>query len=163
MQKENLRMRTRSIVAGLATLVASAAVAAEPGPFVGEWHWNGTASVGAPGEPKPRDVVLSITSADAAHVAWRLTMTDETGERHEQSFNGTGDGKPVAVSGNTTGSMAAFTVTPTALQSVYTYPDGATDRSTCALSADQKTMTCHGVESDGKGHTAPYTDVYDRK
>jgi hypothetical protein len=156
-------MRTGSIVVGLAALVASAAVAAEPAPFVGEWHWNGAASVGAPGEQKPRDVVLSITSADAAHVAWRLTMIDENGQRHEQSFSGTGDGKSVAVTGNATGSMAAFTVTPTALQAVYTYPDGAADRSTCALSADRKTMTCHGVESDGKGHTAPYTDVYDRK
>ncbi len=159
-------MRNRSIAAGMVILgvgAAASVAAAEPSPFVGEWHWNKTASISAPGEPPPREVVLTITSADAAHVTWRLTMIDEKGERHVQSFSGTGDGKSAPVAGTSDGSMGAFTVTATLLDSVYTYPGGASDRSSCSVSADRKTMTCRGIESDGKGHFAAYVDVYDRK
>jgi hypothetical protein len=158
-------MRTRSIVAGLVIMVAGAAAsaAAEQTPFVGEWHWNGAESVSVPGEPLPREVVLDITGADAAHVVWTLTIVDEKGERHMQSFSGAGDGRPAPVTGSTDGSQGAFTVTPTTLGIVYTYRGGASDRSSCTLSADRRKMTCRGTENDGKGHSASYVDVYDRK
>jgi hypothetical protein len=80
-----------------------------------------------------------------------------------QSFNGTGDGKPVPVTGSPDASTGAFTVTAATLDSVYTNRDGSTDRASCSLSADRKKMTCRGTESDGKGHSASYVDVYDRK
>lgn len=157
-------MKHRWIIAGvLAPLAfAATALAAGPAPFVGEWHWDKARSLSPPGEPQPRQVVLTITRADPTRVAWRLAMTGDNGEQHQQSFNGTGDGKPVAVAGSGAGATAAFIVTQTTLDSVYTYPDGATDKSSCSLSADGRTMTCRGTENDGKGHTAPYTDVYDR-
>ncbi|HZB91054.1 MAG TPA: hypothetical protein VE397_06410 [Stellaceae bacterium] len=157
-------MKHRWIIAGVVAplAVAATAFAAGPAPFVGEWHWDKARSVSPPGEPQPRAVVLTITSADAAHVAWRLAMTGDNGEQHQQSFNGTGDGKPVAVAGSTGGATAAFIVTATTLDSIYSYPDGASDKSSCALSADARTMTCHGTENDGKGHAAAYADVYDR-
>jgi hypothetical protein len=156
-------MRLCLTIAALSMLVAGAAVAAEPSPFIGAWHWNPSASVEVPGEPQPRDVVLDITRADPAGVAWRLTILDEKGEREVQSFNGPGDGKPVAVEGRSDGSTGAFTVTASEMDSVYAYPGGATDRSRCALSPDRKRMTCRGTESDGKGHAANYVDVYDRQ
>lgn len=158
-------MRLRSIVAGLLIAAAgvAAAAAAEPTPFVGEWHWNGAESANVPGEPLPREVVLDITSADAAHVVWTLTIVDEKGEPHRQSFSGPGDGKPAPVTGSTDGSEGAFTVTPATLDIVYTYRGGASDRSSCTLSADRRKMTCRGTENDGKGHAAGYVDVYDRK
>jgi opacity protein-like surface antigen len=158
-------MRNRLIAVVLLTLSAPAAVAAaaEPSPFVGEWHWNKAASTGAPGEPQPREMVLAITSADTARVAWTLTTTEGNGERHVQSFDGPGDGKPVPIPRSTDGSTGAFTVTATTLDSVYADRDGDTDRASCALSADRRQMTCRGSESDGKGRSAAYVDVYDRK
>lgn len=156
-------MSIRSIV-GLSTLAACAALAAaaaEPSPFVAEWHWNKAASTSVPGEPLPREVVLNITSADAAHVEWTLTTIDEKGARDVQSFSGTGDGKPGA--GSPDGSTRAFTVTATTLDSVDQYADGGADRASCSLSADRKKLTCRGTESDGKGHSVSYVDVYDRK
>lgn len=159
-------MRNRPIVAAILTLTTCASVAvpaAEPGPFVGEWHWNKAESTSAAGEAPPREMVLNITSADPAHVVWSLTVVDEKGERHQQSFSGAGDGKPVPVPGSTDGSTTAFTVTTTKLESASASADGSTDRSSCSLSADRKKMTCRGTESDGKGHSGTYVDVYDRK
>jgi len=154
-------MRIRSLAAGLLTLAASAAMAADPSPFVGEWHWNKTASTSVPGEPLPREVVLNIASADRAHVQWTLTTVDDKGASDVQSFTGTGDGKPIT--GSPDGATRAFTVTPATLDSVYRYPDGGSDSASCSLSADRKKLTCRGSESDGKGHSATYVDVYDRK
>jgi hypothetical protein len=159
-------MRNSAGVAGMMTLVgfaAMAAVAAEPSPFVGEWHWNQAASTSVPGEPLPREVVLKVSSADTAHVAWTLITVDAKGGRHVQPFNGSGDGKPVPVVDATDGATDAFTVTASTFDSVYADRDGATDRSSCTLSADHKLMTCRGTESDGKGHSVDYVDVYDRK
>ena len=156
-------MSTRSFV-GLSTLAACAAIAAaaaEPTPFVGEWHWNKAASTSVPGDPLPREVVLTITSADAAHVEWTLTTIDEKGARNVESFSGTGDGKPTT--GSPDGSTRAFTVTAATLDSVYQYADGGADRASCSLSTDRKKLTCRGSESDGKGHSVSYVDVYDRK
>jgi hypothetical protein len=46
--------------------------------------------------------------------------------------------------------------------SSYSNPDGSSERALCSLSGDGKTMTCHGTENDGKGHTLDYTDIYER-
>jgi hypothetical protein len=157
-------MRSRSIVLGLvAATAATAALAAGPSPFIGEWHWNRATSQTPAGEPQPQQVVIDITRADAAQVLWRLTIVDENGQSHVQSFTGSGDGKPVAVEGRSDGSTGAFTVTASTLDSVYTYPDGASDRSSCSVSADRRTMTCRGTENDGQGHSATYVDVYQRQ
>jgi hypothetical protein len=163
MMAEEDPMRSRALAALLLAVSVGVAAAAGQSPFVGTWHWNRTASKSPPGEPLPRDVVLDITNADARQVDWRLTIVDPDGERGVQSFKGSGGGKPVAVQGRDDGSTGAFTVTATTLVSLYTYPKGATDRASCTLSADGKRMTCQGVENDGKGHTARYTDVYDRE
>jgi hypothetical protein len=155
-------MRSRALAGLLLAVSAGVAAAAGGSPFVGSWHWNRAASESPPGEPQPNAVVLNITHADTRRVDWRLTIT-ENGQHAVQSFTGSGDGKPVAVEGRSDGSTGAFTVTATTLDSLYAYPDGASDRASCTVSPDGKRMTCRGVENDGKGHTAAYTDVYDRK
>ena len=153
--------RYRLIPAAIIAAVASMAMAADNGGFIGRWHWNKALSTAAPGEPLPKDVVLTITSATPAKVEWSLTRVDGDGSQHVESFSGTGKGQPAAITGGD-GSMAAFTVTEHAMGSSYTNPDGSSERALCSLSADGKTMTCHGTESDGKGHSLDYTDVYER-
>jgi hypothetical protein len=157
----------RLLTAGALALALAAAAplafgADAPG-WVGRWHWNASESTATPGEVPPRDVLLVIESVSPAHVQWNLTIIDSAGGRHEQSFNGSGDGKPAAVAGAPPGTTGAITVTATAYEAVYTNTDGSSDRSTCSLSADGKKMTCRGTDSDGKGHSVPYTDVYDRQ
>jgi hypothetical protein len=95
-------------------------------------------------------------------VQWNLTGTDAKGERHAQSYSGTGDGKPGPVSGAPDGTMAAFTVTATSMTAVYTNRDGGTEHTTCTVAADRKKMICQGTDSDGKGHSSSFRDVYDR-
>jgi len=158
-------MQCRMIAAALALAAAGASFGARadsPG-LVGRWHWNPSQSSSVPGEAPPRDVLLVIESASAAHMQWQLTIVDPNGGRHVQSFSGSGDGKPAAVSGAPPGSTGALTVSATSYEAVYANADGSSDRSTCSLSADGKKLTCRGTDSDGKGHSAPYTDVYDRQ
>ena len=96
LQKEGCLMRNRPIVAGILILTTCASVtaAAEPGPFVAEWHWNKAESTSAAGEAMPREMVLNITSADPAHVVWTLTAVDDKGVRRVQSFTGAGSRSP---------------------------------------------------------------------
>jgi hypothetical protein len=160
-------MQSRRIAAALAlaALGVGAAQAADTAPpLVGRWHWNAAQSTpSAPGEPVPRDVLLVIESAEAAHMRWTLTLTDVGGTPHTKSFNGSGDAKRIAVQGAAPGTTAAFTVTPLSFDADYKSPDGGSDRSSCALSADRRTLTCNGTETDGQGHPTPYVDVYDRQ
>jgi hypothetical protein len=157
-------MPNRLIAAVLALAVVGAATAARADSplFVGKWHWNPTESTTAPGDPLPRDVVLNIIGADKAHVQWSVTTIDNKGAQTVKSFAGTGDGKPGPIAGDP-GTTGAFTLAGTTMESVYTSADGGVDRSTCSVSSDRKKMTCRGTESDGKGHSANYTDVYDRQ
>jgi len=150
--------------AAAALLLSTAALAADDGAgaFAGEWRWNKTESSVIPGEPVPREVVLRIASATPARVQWTLTRTDADGSEHTESFSGSGNGQAGTVTGapDTTG---AFTVTATTLEANYASKDGSTDRTSCTLSADRKKMTCRGTESDGKGHSMNYVDIYDRR
>lgn len=148
--------------AAVALSFSTAALAADEGAFAGEWHWNKAESSVIPGEPLPREVVLRIASATPARVQWTLTRTDADGSQHTESFSGSGGGQagPVTGAPDTTG---AFTVTASTLEASYQSKDGNTDRTSCTLSADRKKMTCRGTESDGKGHSMNYVDVYDRR
>jgi hypothetical protein len=147
----------------VACAAAGAAAYADAGPFVGEWHWNQAESQTPPGETPPKDIVLKIASADVAHVQWTVTATDASGQQHVDSISATGDGKTSQITGSPPGTTRAFTVTPTSLQDVFIGPDGSSDRATCTVSPDRKKLTCRGVESDGKGHSANYVDVFDRR
>lgn len=158
-------MQCRMIAGALALAAIGLSVAAhadQPG-LAGRWHWSPSQSSSVPGEAPPRDVLLVIQSASPAHIQWELTIIDPKGGRHVQSFSGGGDGKPAAVTGAPPGTTGALTVSATSYEAVYSNPDGSSDRSTCSLSADGKKLTCRGTDNDGKGHSAPYTDVYDRQ
>jgi hypothetical protein len=158
-------MRRSRIAIGLALAVLAAPLAAhaQSSGWVGRWHWNAALSTKTPGEEPPRDILLVIQSASPAHVQWSLTIVDPAGGQHQQSFSGGGDGKPAPVTGAPPGTTGALTVTATRFDAVYANPDGSSDRSNCTLSADQRKLTCAGTDSDGKGHSMPYTDVYDRQ
>jgi hypothetical protein len=159
MSRRLITLALAGLVAGLGTLPA---LAADASPWVGRWHWNEAESSKTPGEAPPREIVLVIQSASPAHVQWTLTITDPSGGQHQQAFNGSGDGKPAPVAGAPAGTTGTLTVTATRFDGVYANPDGSSDRSSCTLSADARKMTCRGTDSDGKGHSMPYTDVYDR-
>jgi hypothetical protein len=158
-------MQRRMAAAALAVIAIGTcpAMSADSPPLVGRWHWNVSQSSATPGEPAPRVVLLVIDAAEPAHVRWTLTLTDAAGGQHTKSFNGSGDGKRVAVSGAMPGTTAAFTVTPNTFDADYKSPDGGSDRSSCALSPDRQKLTCRGSDTDGQGHATPYVDVYDRQ
>jgi hypothetical protein len=164
--RENSSMQSRSIVVAAFALAACGALfaaTAQSPPFVGQWQWNRAESSSQASGAPPRQQVLAIASADRARVQWSMTIVDAQGQQHVESFTGTGDGKPVQVSGAPEATQGSFTVTATALESHYTSRDGSSDHASCTLSPDRKKMTCRGTESDGKGHANTYVDVYDRK
>jgi hypothetical protein len=145
-------------------LCSAASTAHAQSPFVGQWRWNkAESSEMPPGEAAPNDVVLVITAADPARVQWSLTAVDAKGDAQVQSFSGTGNGTAAPIAGSPDGAVAAYTVTPTAVQAVHTSRDGSVERTSCAVSPDGRKLTCHGTESDGRGNTRGFQDVYDRR
>lgn len=158
-----MRARAIALALALAALAGPLAARAQSSGWVGRWHWNAAQSTAVPGEVPPRDITLVIESASPAQVRWSLTIVDPAGVRHQQSFSGSGDGKPAPVAGAPPGTTGSLTVTATRFDSVYSDPDGSTDRSSCTLSPDGRRLTCRGADSDGKGHSVPYTNVYDRQ
>jgi hypothetical protein len=148
----------------LALCGAASAARAQSTPFVGQWRWNKAESSGmAPGETMPNDVVLAIAAADPARVQWTLTAVDAKGETHVQSFSGPGNGGSAPITGSPDGAVGSYTVTPTSVQAVHTSRDGSVERTSCAVSTDGRKLICHGTESDGRGQTRNFQDVYDRR
>jgi hypothetical protein len=156
---------------GVSKVLAMSAVAlvlvggmarAGSGSFVGGWHWDKAQSSSIPGEPAPRDIVLDITDMSGGALKWTLTEIDPQGGKHTESFDGKSDGTPTPVTGAGGPTTAAFTLAGATLKAVFKSPDGSSDSWSCALAPDGRKMNCQGMESDGKGHSAGYTDVYDR-
>jgi hypothetical protein len=145
-----------------ASLGMSAAVAhADTASFVGKWHWDRTRSTVVPGEPPPKDVLLDIADTANGRLKWTLTAVDPEGQSHVESFDGPSNGAPTKVIGDEQTS-ASFVLASDSLKAVFKGPQGDSDSWSCALSADQRMMTCHGTQSDGQGHSRDYTDVYNR-
>ena len=94
-----MRARAIALALALAALAGPLAARAQSSGWVGRWHWNAAQSTAVPGEVPPRDIALVIESASPAQVRWSLTIVDPAGVRHQQSFSGSGDGKPAPVAG----------------------------------------------------------------
>ncbi len=152
----------RALLALTLFSVVPALAHAEDMRFVGTWHWSKTESTTIPGEPLPRDITLSIAEAVSGKLKWTVTEIDPGGGKHVESFDGAPDGKPRPLQGGDGQTTAAFTMTEGAISAVFTAPDGGSDSWSCTISSDGRKMTCKGAESDGKGHSQPYADVYDR-
>jgi hypothetical protein len=146
----------------LSVVLAASSAEAQTASFAGKWHWNKAQSSMAPGEPAPRDILLDITDASGGALRWTLTETGPQGGQHSESFDGKSDGTPTTITGAGEQTTAGFTLTGNTLKANFKSPDGATDNWSCMLTPDGAKMNCKGDESDGHGHSAPYTDVYDR-
>jgi hypothetical protein len=147
--------------AGLVAVAAGPAFG-QSGGFTGKWRWNMGQSTMVPGEPPPKAIILEIAQAAGGKLKWTVTETDPSGQPHVESFDGVADGKQRPLQGGEGQTTASFTITDSGLSASFKSPDGASDSWTCSVSGDSRQMTCRGTESDGKGHSEPYTDVYDR-
>jgi hypothetical protein len=146
-------------VIGLGVVLAAGSAWADNSPFVGRWHLNSAESILPSGEPAPKDLIAAISQADSTRVRWSLTVVSAQGQRNVETFDVVANGEFYPLNSDTT---AAFTVNGSLLQSTFKGPNGETDTLSCALSADQKKMTCRGALSDGNGRTTTYVDVFDR-
>jgi hypothetical protein len=151
-----------AVLAAAMSGVGFAGAKADPAAFVGQWHWNKAQSTSIPGEPSPKEIQLNITELSGGKLKWVLNEVDPEGGKHSESFDGRSDGAASAVMGAGAPTTAAFTLTGDTLSAVFKSQDGAADNWSCTLAPNGRTMSCKGTEADGKGHNAPYTDVYDR-
>jgi hypothetical protein len=153
------RFRTVKGVIGLCVVLSAGPAWADSNPFVGTWHWNRAQSTVPAGEPVPNDVTAEISRADGTDLKWSLTVLAPPAPPDVETFDAPANGEFHPVGSDTT---AAFRLTGGALQATFKGPTGQSDAMTCTVAADQKTMRCSGVLSDGQGHTANYIDVYNR-
>ena len=146
---------------GAALWLAAVPAMAQSSGFVGHWRWNAAVSKAAPGEPPPKAMDLQITSASAAQISWSITVTDQQGA-HPDNFTGVADNQPHPIGPPEEKSTVTLSLTGATMKASYASADGQSEVRTCTLSPDQRQMTCAGTLSDGKGHSAAYTDLYDR-
>ena len=144
---------------GALTVLGAASAAAGTSPFVGRWHWNRAESRLPPDEPPPSDMMAEFSRVDAAHVRWKITVTDAQGQQSVERFDTPANGEPYPVNSDTT---ASFRVGQNTLHATFAGPAGQSDALACTVSADQRKMTCSGTVTGSDGKTASYVDVYDR-
>jgi hypothetical protein len=161
-RNQSMRSLKLAVLAAGLSGIAFVRAQADPAAFVGQWHWNKAQSTSIPGEPSPKEIQLNITELSGGKLKWVLNEVDPEGGKHSESFDGRSDGAASAVMGAGAPTTAAFTLTGDTLSAVFKSQDGSGDNWSCMLSPDGKTMSCKGTETDGKGHSAPYTDIYDR-
>lgn len=149
------------LIAGLSGFAVTGAKA-DSAAFVGQWHWNKAQSTSVPGEPAPKEILLNITELSGGKLKWILNEVDPEGAKHSESFDGRSDGTASAVMGAGAPTTASFTLAGDSFSGVFKSQDGSGDNWSCTLTPDGRTMSCKGTEFDGKGHSAPYTDVYNR-
>lgn len=157
-----VRISRLAVAVGLCAGMAIGAASAETNPLIGRWHWNAARSMIPPNEPTPQEVTAEITSADGVRITWTARLTDHRGQKHVETFDGLSNGSFFPVQGAGEGTTAAFTLADGALQSTFRHTSGGSDTQTCTPSTDDRTLTCRGTWSDGKGRTTAYVDVYDR-
>jgi hypothetical protein len=153
-------IRSTTLVMGLCAALAAGAAWAEDSPFVGKWHWNQAKSTLPPGESAPKEVTHEISKAEAGAVMWSVTVVTPDDQQHIVKFEADPSGEARRITSDTTATARLRNGT---LQATFNGPAGQSDTQTCTVSDDRKQMTCNGVVSDGKGHSANYVDVYDRR
>jgi hypothetical protein len=151
------RIRSVEVIVGLCAALAASSAAADRSSFVGRWHWNRVRSTPPPGGPVPDDFTSEISRCDS-RVQWSVTVVTAEGQ-HVESYDAAATGEFGPISSNT---AASCRLVGDALQTTFKGPAGQSDVQTCAVSADQKQMTCTGVLTDRDGRTINYVDVYDR-
>jgi hypothetical protein len=160
--KENAMTRLRKVKAaiGHSAVLAAGSAWADGSPFVGSWHWNRAQSTMPPGAPIPDDLTTEISRIDGSHLKWSVTMLSSGQPPQVETFDLAPNGEFYPISSDT---MASFRLTGNTLQATFRGANGESDALTCALSADQKQMTCKGVLTETDGRAANYVDVFDRK
>jgi hypothetical protein len=155
-----IRLPAITLIMGLCAASATSAAWAEAGQFVGRWHWDRARSALPPGEPVPDDVTIEISRADRSRLTWSVTvLTSPESAPHVETFDAPANGEFRPVNSDTT---ASFRLNGGSLQATFKGPAGQVDALTCALSTNNKMMTCSGAMSGSNGQTANYVDVYDR-
>lgn len=160
-------MRTRTLVAGVAVLVALAAFAATTTaqgkePWVGTWKLNLAKSTYSPG-PAPKSTTVVITAPNGG-ISQTVDIVPATGAAVHWVATGKFDSKDVAVKGNPNGDMVSFRKINDRSYEVVTKKGGKTvQTSIVEISADGKTRTNMqtGVTADGK--PLKNKAVYDRQ
>jgi hypothetical protein len=147
-----------SVVAAAALLPPNLAQAQESA-FAGRWHLNKSLSTLPPGEAVPADLVTDIQRADSQHMRWSITIVDEKGQTHAETFDTPANGEFYSINADTS---VAFRLAGSGLQATFKDSDGQTDTLTCTLSGDRRRMTCNGTLTQQNGTVRRYVDVFDR-
>lgn len=160
-------MRTRTLVAGVAVLIAFAAITATTNaqgkdPWVGTWKLNLAKSKYSPG-PAPKSTTVTITAPDGG-IKQVVDTVPATGAAQHYEVTAKFDGKDVPSKGNPNADTQAFKKISGRSYEVTAKKGGKTvTTSVVVISADGKTRTNTqtGVNADGK--PVKNVLVYDRQ
>ena len=160
-------MRTRTLVAGVAVLVAFVALAATTTaqgkePWVGTWKLNLAKSTYSPGPPA-KSLTVTITAPDGG-IKQVVDTLPATGAALHYESTGKFDGKDVPMKGNPNADMISFKkISDRSYEATQKKGGKVVQTGIVTISADGKTRTNTqtGTTADGK----PFKNslVYDRQ
>ena len=159
-------MRTRTLVAGVAVLIAFAASAATTtaqgkDPWAGTWKLNVAKSSYSPG-PGPKSTTVVITAPDGG-ISQTVDTVPATGAAQHWTVTAKFDGKEVAVKGNPTADMMSFKKISDRSYEITSKKGGkTTSTGRVSVSADGKTRTNVQTGTTGDGKPSKNTLVFDK-
>lgn len=160
-------MRTRTLVAGVAVLVALAALAATTTaqgkePWVGTWKLNLAKSTYSPGPPA-KSLTVTVTAPDGG-IRQVVDTVPATGAALHYESTGKFDSKDVPVKGNPNADTQAFKKISDRSYEVTAKKGGKTMQvSAVVISADGKTRTNTQTGTTADGKPMKNVLVYDRQ
>ena len=160
-------MRTRTLVAGVAVLIAFVALAATTtaqgkDPWVGTWKLNLAKSTYSPG-PAPKSTTVVITAPNGG-ISQTVDTVPATGAAQHWVATAKFDGKDVAVKGNPNADMMSFKkLGARSYEAVSKKGGKTTQTSVIEISADGKTRTNTQTGTTADGKPLKNKTVFDRQ
>ena len=160
-------MRTRTLAAGVAVIVALVALgvtatAQGKDPWVGTWKLNVAKSVYNPG-PAPKSSTVVISATDGG-ISQTVDTVPATGPALHWMITAKFDCKEVPVKGNPNADMMSFKKTGDRSYEVISKKDGKTTTTAIIMiSADGKTRTNRQTGTTADGKPAKNMLVYERQ
>lgn len=154
-------MKLKAIVLTLAVIFASAVMCAAQNPHMGTWKLNEAKSKFPKGATKNTNVVYEM-AGDQIKVT--VDGTDGSGTAIHNEWTGKFDGKPYAVTGDSTADMRSYRVVNKRTMSLKNTKAGkVATTGTLVVSPNGKTRTVTASIKNAQGKWMTSTAVYDKQ
>jgi len=154
-----------SLLAVLLLSAGEGSAAERPTSILGKWRFNAAESELLPGEAPPKELVMEVTQDDGVKFRWTATVKMPDGASGVTRFDGAIDGKAYPIDGRP-GSTSSFAWTPDGSLKQVSESSAGIAVEVCSFTGGNahitaRKMTCATRQTDSRGRSASYVEVFD--